>query len=100
MDERIVVGAVQDPGSAATSREEVQVRIGAEDAGESDSIAGVLVWVFAKPPEVPRQGCFPLADHARMREEPSSMSRERALDGTCQGGAARWVGLKEADRCR
>jgi hypothetical protein len=50
---------VQNPGAAANYIEEAHAR------------------VFAVLAELPRQGCFTLADHARIREAPPSMSRKR-----------------------
>ena len=35
-------------------------------------------------PEMPRRGCFPPVDHARMSEEPSSMTRKRPGGDGCR----------------
>ena len=54
----------------------------------------------AELPEPAKQGCFSLADHARMSEEPSSMSRKSPPRRYLSGGIAQGEGPKEANGCR
>jgi hypothetical protein len=76
LDEKVVGHLSRNRAQRQLYIEEHQVRVSAEDWGS-------LMWssflgkrVFAELPELPRQGCFSLTDHARMSEAPSSMSLE------------------------